>query len=328
MQTRKVEWTSKIILIVTLTLFLGIASTSAGAAEKWPTKPIRLICSASAGGVLDTISRGIAPYLSSILGVAVVVENMPGAGTRIANQYVYDAKPDGYTFLFTNNSELTVGEIVHAPRYKTEEFTYIDTYFVEGPALVVKAGSPYSDVKKLISGSKKKAIKFGTIGTGGYYHLQALLMAKAAGMKLTVVPYPGGAPIIADILGGHIEAGYTGLGIGYAMHKDKKLICIAQVSNERAKAYADIPAITEAIPNFEGGPYIMGINAPPGLPEAIGKRMGDAYRQAIGKKEFQEWTKKVKLNINALGPDEFKKRMIETKKRYSPYKPMLKAATK
>ena len=154
MKTCKIEWMSKIILVVTLSIVLGIAWTSAGAAEKWPTKPIRLICSASAGGVLDTMSRGVAPYLSANLGVPVVVENMPGAGTRIANQYVFDAKPDGYTFLFTNNSELTVGEIVHAPRYKTEEFTYIDTYFVEGPALVVKAGSPYSDVKKLIAGSK------------------------------------------------------------------------------------------------------------------------------------------------------------------------------
>jgi tripartite-type tricarboxylate transporter receptor subunit TctC len=328
METCKIERMSKIILIVALTIVLGMAWTSAGAAEKWPTKPIRLICSASAGGVLDTMSRGVAPYLSANLGVPVVVENMPGAGTRIANQYVFDAKPDGYTFLFTNNSELTVGEIVHAPRYKTEEFTYIDTYFVEGPALVVKAGSPYSDVKKLIAGSKEKAIKFGTIGTGGYYHLQALLMAKAAGMKLTVVPYPGGAPIIADILGGHIDAGFTGLGIGYAMHKSGKLICIAQVSNERAKAYADIPAITEAIPNFEGGPYIMGINAPPGLPDAISKRMEEAYKAAIGKKEFQAWTKKVKLNIIALGPVEFKKRMIETKKRYTPYKSMLKQAAK
>ena len=328
MAAPRVQKMVKIFFLFTLILAIGFTWTVAGAAEKWPTKPIRLICSASAGGVLDTMSRGVAPYLSANLGVPVVVENMPGAGTRIANQFVYDAKPDGYTILFTNNSELTVGEIVHAPRYKTEAFTYIDTYFVEGPALVVKAGSPYSDMKKLVAGSKEKPIKFGTIGTGGYYHLQALLMAKAAGMKLTVVPYPGGAPIIADILGGHIDAGFTGLGIGYAMHKEKKLICIAQVSNERAKAYADIPAITEAIPNFEGGPYIMGINAPPGLPDAIAKRLEEAYRAAIGKDEFQAWTKKVKLNIIALGPDEFKKRMIETKKRYTPYKPMLKEAAK
>ncbi|OHE31153.1 MAG: hypothetical protein A3J94_09440 [Syntrophus sp. RIFOXYC2_FULL_54_9] len=277
---------------------------------------------------MDTMTRGVAPYMSAILGVTVVVENMPGAGTRIANQYVFNAKPDGYTILFTNNSELTVGEIVHSPRYKTEEFTYIDTFFVEGPALVAKHGSPYDTLGKLVAAAKEKTIKFGTIGTGGYYHLQALLMAEAAGMKLTVVPYPGGAPITGDILGGHIDAGFTGLGIGYAMHKDKKLNCLAQVSKERDKAYSDIPAITEAIPNFQGGPYIMGFNGPPRLPDAIAKRLGEAYKEAINKKEFQDWTKKVALNITPLGAAEFKKRMVDTKAQYSKYKDRLKSAVK
>lgn len=319
---------AKTALVFTLTVWFAAASLSAYAAEKkWPASPIKFICSSSAGGVLDTMTRGVAPYMSAILGVPIVVENMPGAGTRIANQFVYDTKPDGYTFLFTNNSELTVGEIVHSPRYKTEDFTYIDTFFVEGPALVVKYGS-FDTLSKMIAAYKKKPIKFGTIGTGGYYHLQALLMAEATGIKMTIVPYPGGAPIIADILGGHIDGGLTGLGIGYSMHQQKKLNLLAQVSRERDKAYSDIPAITEVIPNFQGGPYIMGINAPPGLPADIAKRIGEVYKEAINKKEFKEWAKKVDLNITPLGPEEFKKRMVDTKAQYSKYKDRLKTATK
>jgi len=329
MKNRKVRRIFKLIAVFTFTIFLTISALSVQAAEKkWPAGPIRFICSAAAGGVLDTMTRGVAPYMSAILGVPIVVENMPGAGTRIANQYVFDAKPDGHTILFTNNSELTVGEIVHNPRYKTEAFTYIDTFFVEGPALVAKHGSPFDTMAKLIAAGKERPIKFGTIGTGGYYHLQALLIAEATGMKMTIVPYPGGAPITGDILGGHIDAGLTGLGIGYSMHQEKKLNCLAQVSKERDKAYADIPAIMESIPNFQGGPYIMGLNGPPGLPAEIAKKLGDAYKTAIGKKEFQEWAKKVRLNITPLGPDEFKKRMLETKSVYSKYKDKLKSAAK
>ena len=329
MKVSRIRRIAKAILVFTFTILFAITSLSAYAAEKkWPTSSIRLICSASAGGVLDTMTRGVAPYMSTILGVPVVVENMPGAGTRIANQYVFNSKPDGYTFLFTNNSELTVGEIVHNPRYKTEEFKYIDTFFVEGPALIVKHGSLFDTMSKLIAASKERPIKFGTIGTGGYYHLQALLMAEAAGMKMIIVPYKGGAPIIADVLGGHIDGGLTGLAIGYAMHKQKKLNCLAQLSKERDKAFFDIPAITEAIPNFQGGPYIMGVNGPSGLPDDIAKRMGEAYRAVLAKKEFKEWVKKVKFNITALGAEEFKKRMIETKAHYSKYKDKLKSAVK
>ncbi|EKD41025.1 MAG: hypothetical protein ACD_74C00078G0002 [uncultured bacterium] len=112
------------------------------------------------------------------------------------------------------------------------------------------------------------------------------------------------------------------------MHKDKKLNCLAQVSKERDKAYSDIPAITEAIPNFQGGPYIMGFNGPPRLPDAIAKRLGEAYKEAINKKEFQDWTKKVALNITPLGAAEFKKRMVDTKAQYSKYKDRLKSAVK
>jgi tripartite-type tricarboxylate transporter receptor subunit TctC len=315
--------------IVICALLVAIPSLSARAADqKWPTSPIRFICSAAAGGVLDTMTRGVAPYMSAILGVPIVVENMPGAGTRIANQYVFDAKPDGYTILFTNNSELTVGEIVYNPRYKTEDFTYIDTFFVEGPALIVKYGSPYDTLSKFIAAGKQAPIKFGTIGTGGYYHLQALLLQDATGMKMTIVPYSGGAPIIADVLGNHIDGGFTGLGIGYAMDKEKKLYCLTQVSKERDKSYPDIPAITEVVPNFQGGPYIMGLNGPPRLPADIAKRLGDAYRKAIDKTEFKEWARKVQLSITPLGAAEFKKRMIETKAQYAKYKDRLKSAAK
>jgi tripartite-type tricarboxylate transporter receptor subunit TctC len=323
--SRRIAKTALVLILAVL--FAATAFSAQAAEKKWPTGPIKFICAVAPGGVLDTMTRGVAPYMSAILGVPIVVENMPGAGVRIASQFVYDAKPDGNTILFVNNSELTVGEIVHNPRYRTENFAYIDTFFVEGPALLVKHGS-FNTLAEMLAAYQNKPMKFGTIGTGGYYHLQALLLAEATGLNMTIVPYPGGAPIVADILGGHIDGGFTGLGIGYAMHQQKKLNLLAQVSRERDKAYADIPAITEAVPNFPGGPYIMGINAPPKLPADIARRLVDAYRGAIENKDFQAWTKKVALNITPLGPEEFKKRMVDTKANYSKYKDKLKAAVK
>jgi len=328
MEERGSRRIAKTTLVLILTVLFTVTALSAFAAEKkWPSGPIKFVASVAPGGVLDTMTRGVAPYMSQILGVPIVVENMPGAGMRVGGQFVYDAKPDGNTILFVNNSELTVGEIVQNPRFRTENFTYLDTFFVEGPALLVKHGS-YDTLGKMLAAYKDKPMKFGTIGTGGYYHLQALLMAEATGLKMTIVPYPGGAPIVADILGGHIDGGFTGLGIGYDMHKQKKLNLLAQVARERDKAYADIPAITEAIPNFAGGPYIMGLVGPPKLPADIAKRLVEAYKAAIEKKEFKAWAEKVALNITPLGPDEFKKRMVDTKANYSKYKDRLKSAVK
>jgi len=299
-----------------------------GQAGKWPTKPVRLIVPFSAGGLVDTFARGLQPYLSKELGVHVIVEDMPGAGTRIANAYVYEQKPDGYTILVANSAELTVGEIVHKVDYKTEDFTYIDTFLMEQPAIVVKADSPYNTLKDLIEAAKKKKIIFGHIGTAGFYHLQTLLIEEATGVKFTKVPYKGGAPIGSNIQGGHIHAGIVGFGFGVKQQKVGNLKTIGVCGQTRHKFYPDIPCVKDIAPSFKGGPYVMGLLAPPGLADEIRDTLEKAYQNAIKNKDFDKWAKKSAMYVTSIGHENYKKKMIQFKKDYMIYKDKLRALMK
>ena len=275
-----------------------------------PTQPIRIIVSFAPGGAADTFARGISPFLSAELGVPVIVENMAGAGTRIANQYVFDADPDGYTLLFTLNSELTVGQIAHDVRYDTEKFAYIDTYFKEGAALVVSSDSPYETVEDLIEARKEKGIRMGLVGSGGYYHLITIMMAEAADIDIIVIPYEGGGPIVAALQGGHIDAGMFGMSLGHSNHRDGTLRCIAQMADYRNDAYPDYPAITESLPEWDGDAYIFGINGPPDLPEYIRHRLEEAYQIAIANEDFINWAENIEMSVTSIGSEAFKNEMI------------------
>lgn len=316
------------VLFFCLLILPGVDAKHAYGADKWPTEPIRLIVPFSPGGLVDTFARGLQPYLRKELGVPIVVEDMPGAGTRIANAHVYGLKPDGNVILVANNAELTVGEIVHKVDYDTETFTYIDTFLMEEPAIVVKADSPYNSLKDLIDAAKTKRIKFGHIGTAGYYHLQTLLIEDAAGVTFAKVPYKGGAPIGSNIQGGHIDAGIAGFGFGVKQQKAGNLKVIGVCGTSRHKHFPDIQCVSDVAPDFKGGPYVMGLLAPPNLPDAKRDILEKAYQNAIRQKAFTAWAEKSAMFVNSIGHAKYRQSMQAFKKNYMGYKDKLKAVMK
>lgn len=327
-RARKIKWIFGTLLFLLLGLSLTMVTPVETRGAEWPTKAVRLIVPFSAGGLVDTFARGLQPYLSKELGVAVFVEDMPGAGTRIANVYVYAQKPDGYTILVANSAELTVGEIVHDVDYETEKFTYIDTFLMEQPAIVVKADSPYNTLKDLIEAAKKERIIFGHIGTAGFYHLQTLLIEEATGVKFAKVPYKGGAPIGSNIQGGFIHAGIVGFGFGVKQQNAGALKVIGVCGQTRHKIYSDIPCVKDIAPDFKGGPYVMGLLAPPGLPDKIRDKLEKAYQNAIKNKDFDKWSKKSAMYVTSVGHEKYKNKMIDFKESYMKYRNKLKTLMK
>ncbi len=311
-----------------LSLAVPAVVTKVYCADKWPSGPVRLIVPFSPGGLVDTFARGLQPYLKKELGVPIVVEDMPGAGTRIGNQYVYDQKPDGYVILVANNAELTVGEIVHNVKYDTESFTYIDTFLMEEPAIVVKADSPYKSLNDLIAAAKTKKVNFGHIGTAGYYHLQTLLIEEAAGVTFSKVPYKGGAPIGSNIQGGHIDAGIVGFGFGVKQQKAGNLRVIGVCGQSRHKHFPDIQCVSDVAPGFKGGPYVMGLVAPPKLPDNIRDKIEKAYQNAIKNQKFTAWAQKSAMFVVSIGHENYRQTMLDFKKNYMVYKDRLKSLMK
>jgi tripartite-type tricarboxylate transporter receptor subunit TctC len=313
-----------VFLFGTGTLFASGEQEGQGAAEgtyeSWPEKTVKLIVPFSAGGLVDTFARGLQPYLSEQLGVPVIVEDMPGAGTRIGNEFVYKQKPDGYTILVANNAELTVGEIVHDVNYKTEDFTYIDTFLREQPAIVAAADSPLDSLQDLLDAASSGRVKFGHIGTAGFYHLQTLLIEEAFGVKFATVPYGGGAPIGSDIQGGHIDAGIVGFGFGVKQQNAGNLKVIGVCGQTRHDHFPDIPCVKDVAPNFQGGPYVMGLTAPPGLPDAIRDKIETAYQSAIASEQFVQWSQKNAMFVTSVGHEAYREMMLEFKERYMDYR--------
>lgn len=317
MNMKKGSIWGKIFLVILCLFLFGAMPKEAKSADTWPSKTIRLIVSVKPGGQIDTTIRGVAPYLSQILGTPVVVENMAGAGGRIAAQYVYDAAPDGYTLLATNASDVSMGEVANKTRYKTENFTYIGSYCHEGAALIVSKGSGIKSIEELIAASKKKPINYGAVHLASQNHMCSYFLAEASGMKAKIVPYAGGAPILKDLLGNHIQAGLVGLSLGVNSHMNGQVVMIAQLSGTRSKIAKDFPAIKELYPSYKGSNYTFGVMAPPKVPDNIKTKLVAAYQEAIRNPEFQKWADSAHLDIKDIGPDAFKTLMVNDKATYT-----------
>lgn len=313
---KKVSNWRGIYLVILCVLMLMAIPQGTQAADEWPSKTIRMIVSVKPGGQIDSTIRGLVPYLSKNLGAQIVVENMPGAGGRIASQYVYDAAPNGYTLLATNASDVSMGEVAYKTRYKTENFTYIGSYCHEGAALIVSKGSGVKSLEELIEQSKKKPINYGAVHLASQNHMCSHFLAEATGMQAKIVPYKGGAPILKDLLGNHIQAGLVGLSLGVKSHMNDQVVMVAQLSATRSKIAQDFPAIKESYPNYKGSNYTFGVMAPPNLPEDIKAKLVAAYQKAINEPEFQKWADSLFLDIKDIGPDAFKTLMENDKKLY------------
>jgi tripartite-type tricarboxylate transporter receptor subunit TctC len=242
---------------------------------------------------------------------------MPGSGGRIASQFVYDADPDGYTLLATNASDVSMGEVAQDVRYKTEEFTYIGTYTHEGAALIASKDSGITSVEELVAASKIKPINYGAVHLASQNHMCSYFLAEVTGMDAKIIPYSGGAPILADLMGNHIQVGLVGLSLGVNAHNDGRVTMLAQLSETRSNIAKDFPAIKEAYPDYKGSNYTFGVMAPPNVPEDIQAILVKAYQEAVKNPEFLKWADSAFLDINDIGPEAFEALMVNDKATYS-----------
>ena len=315
------------LVVALLTMAIGCAQGAGNSATPdWPKKTISLVVPYAAGGSVDVFARGLAVYLGAELGVTVIVENMEGGGGSIGNAHVLSSAPDGYTFAVTNCSELTLGELIREVPYSTEDFTYLDTYFVEPSPIIVKNGA-YDSLESLVEAAKQKPTSFATIGTGGYYHLQILMLEEAADVKFNIVPYTGGSAIGTDLQGGHIDAGIAGMGFGLNQRSAGNLSVIAQCGEDAFPGTeGDIPLIKDIYPDFKGTHQYFGILGPPNMPDSIKNAFLEAYQAVLENEEFIAWTTERNMALVSLGTDAFLNTMLEYRDHYAQMEELIQKA--
>ena len=244
-------------------------------AQDFPSRPIKLLVGAPAGGTTDTIAREIAGPMAAALHQPVVVENRPGAGGNIAADAVAKSAPDGYTLLVSFSSHTINATLyAHLPFDPVADFTPI-TMLARVPSLLVgNPKLPANDLSALIALAKSKpgTLTIGIGGLGSSLHFAGEQFKAMTGVRLLNVPYKGTAPALTDVLGGQVDLMFISLVTGTAQVRAGKLRAYGVTSVQRQPLLPDVPAIGEVVPGFESSAW-FGVFAPAHLPPAVADKL-------------------------------------------------------
>jgi tripartite-type tricarboxylate transporter receptor subunit TctC len=271
-----------------------LAGLTTAQAETYPSRPIKLLVGASAGGTTDTMARAIAQPLSASLGQPVLVENRPGAGGNLAADTVAKATPDGYTLLVSFTSH-TINATLYPklPFDPVTDFTPISKIATVPSLLVGNPKLPAQNLNELIALAKAKPDKL-TIAIGGIgssLHLAGDQFKMMADLRILNVPYKGTAPALTDVLGGQVDMMFISLVTGTAQVKAGKLRAYGVTSAQRQPSFPDLPAIGEIVKGFESTAW-FGVFGPAKLPPEITAKLNGAIVTALNDPKMREQLEK------------------------------------
>jgi tripartite-type tricarboxylate transporter receptor subunit TctC len=274
-------------------LLLSAAAVAAPtvAQAAYPEQPIKMIVGYGAGGGTDIIARVMAPYIGKYLGNAagIVVLNRAGAGGGIGFAEIANAQPDGYTIGFVNTPNVLTIPIERKTNFHWQAFDLLGNVIDDPGNFSVLADSPIRNLAELVAYAKANPgkVTYGTTGIGSDDHLAAMMFERAAGVKLTHVPFKGAAEVHQAVVGKQIMM--AAMNIGEALQYAKggsPLRNLGQMSLTRTNLAPNLPTFRE-----QGYDIVMaslrGIAAPKGLPPAIHDRLVEAIRKAAADPEFQ-----------------------------------------
>jgi tripartite-type tricarboxylate transporter receptor subunit TctC len=278
------------IAIVALLLCRG--SALAQPTDAYPTKPIKLILPAAAGGPTDVPARLASQILQAKLGQPVVIENRPGAGGALGARVVATAAPDGYTLLVANTSVLAVIPAVSASAGydPVKSFAPIVRMTESFQILVVNADSPWKTLRQFVDDAKANPgkINYAHTGAGGLPHLVGELFMLRSGARMTGVPYRSGGESVTAVLAKAVDTTIEGIAITRSLILDGKLRALGGQNKTRTPLLPDMPTMAEAgVANAEANTF-YGLVAPAGTPSAIIKKISDAMNEGLGSEEMQK----------------------------------------
>src|SRR5256714_696155 len=262
--------------LVSAAAFVSLAlALVAGAAmaQRYPAKPIRLIVPFPPGGGTDIAARTIANKLSESVKWNFVVENKPGAGGNLGVEQAVKSPADGYTLVIGQTSNLAINPTLYAklPYDPLKDLSPVALIVSAPVVLVVAANSRHASLRDLLAAAKADpgGVTFASPGNGTVSHLTGELLQRAAGVKLTHVPYKGASQALTDTLGGQVQSLMSSVPSALSQIRAGRLRAIAVTSAERAQELPDVPTIAETgYAGFDASTW-YGLVAPAGTPAPI-----------------------------------------------------------
>jgi len=284
------KFTTAVMQVLTASVLL-VLTVCAAAQQAYPSKPIRLVIPAAPGGGTDILGRLIARKLSQSLGQPVLVENRAGAGGNIATALVAKSAPDGYTLILVNTAFSVVPSLYRNPGFDAERDFAAITHLMISPLLLVAHPSvPVKSVRDLIALAKQRPgeLNFASAGIGQSTHLAAELLKSMAKINIVHVPYSGGGPALADVLGGHVTLFFGSMLSTLPHAKSGKLRALGVTSLKRARAIPEVPTISEAaLPGFEAVGW-YGVLVPAATPKDVINRLSQEFVRSLESTDVRE----------------------------------------
>jgi tripartite-type tricarboxylate transporter receptor subunit TctC len=259
-------------------------------AQQYPTRPVKIIVPFPPGGGADLTARVMAQRLTTVLDQQFIVENRPGAGGSIGFRSGIKSPPDGYTLTLINSSYAANPSLYTLDYDPVSDITPV-MEISQGPLLVVvHPALPVRNLNELIALAKSKPgqIDFATGGQGTGTHLATELLARMAGIRITVVNYKGVGPALTDTIGGQTNVMITTFAAALPYVKSGRLRALAVSTSTRFPAEPDIPTVAESgVPGYEVV-FWYGLVGPKGLPRPIVDRLNAEVTKALKLKETAE----------------------------------------
>ena len=283
-------------LAVAAAVLLVAMTQSAVAQQSYPNRPIRFITPYAPGGSTTVLARLVGQHFTERWGQNVIVDNRPGGNTVIGTQTLARSAADGYTIMLVASTHAILSSLIKTPYDPVKDFAPIAGLGVSPQMLVLFPGVPANSVQEVIALAKAKPgqLNFGSSGAGGPTHLSGEFFNIIAGVKTQHIPYKGAGPVLADLMGGHIQMFYS-VPINVIGHvRSGKLKAIAVTGENRIKALPQMPTFAEAgLPGFDVKTW-TGVLAPAGTPKAIVDKLSDEIGALLAKTETRD-------KLDALG---------------------------
>ena len=289
-------------------LFCALCSGVAGAADDYPSRPVRMMIPFPAGGPSDFVGRLMAQHLTDIWGKQIVVDNRAGASGIIGTEIAVRSNPDGYTLLFGTNSTFAVNLVLikSLPYDVFRDFALIGLVAEAPHILAVREGFPAKNVKELIALAKQKpgAYKFASSGTGTIVHMAGELFKYSAGIDIVHVPYKGGTPATLSLLTGEVDMLVNDLSTLLSLVKSGKVRAFAAAHTKRLAPLPDVPTFAELGMPGDVSSTWWAVAVPAKTPVAVRAKIVATQNKILARPEYAARLAELAMEPLVLTPEQ------------------------
>jgi tripartite-type tricarboxylate transporter receptor subunit TctC len=275
--------------------------------SRFPERPITLLVPFGPGGIADLTARAVAEQMARTLGVAIIVDNKPSAGSIVASQAAASARPDGHTLLLmSNGNAVSVGLFKKLPYDTQKDFAPITTLGYFDLGIFVNASSRFATLRDAVAYAKANPGKLNvaTITPGSTQHLAPKLFETVAGIDVVSVPYKGSPAVLQALRAGEADLAFEILGPMVSQVSGGAVRALAVSSSQRNPALPDVPTVAQAgVAGYDVASW-NALAAPAGTPPEVIERLGRAAREAVASPAVREKLGKLGVRVQASTPAE------------------------